>query len=122
MNAATPRAAVRTPHANNEFDPQVRPGSGQPFLCGVEEALTWVSYGFFRHIKNQTRPDEPELLGWWHQILNTQVAIGALIAECERAVAGDSHDDTRQRLAVALARACVECSGEAENSSATGHS
>lgn len=104
MDAVTPSAVVSTPPTNNKSGSQALPGSGQTFQWDVEDALTWVSYGCFRHVKNQTRPDDSELIDWWHQILNSQVAIGALVAECERALAGALQDDTRQRLAVAIAR------------------
>ena len=109
MNTGTPPPAGRTPPTSNEPGSQVPPGSKRPFLWDVEEALTRVSYGFFRHLKNQTRPDDSELVDWWHQILNTQIAIGALIAECERAVVRTSQHDTRQQLAVALVRVGAGC-------------
>jgi len=94
-------ATLRTPGAYDESSAEVGQGS---FQWDVEEALTRVSYGFFRHIKAQTLPDEPELLSWWHQILNSQIAIGALAAECEHAIASIAKDETRQRLIVALSR------------------
>ena len=116
MSIATSSGLERKPRANGESDSQVKPGSGVPFLWDVEDALTRVSYGLFRHVKNQTQPDESELVDWWHQILNSQVAIGALVAECEHVLSGTLQDDMRQRLAMAVARMGSCWSGVMEDS------
>ena len=68
------------------------------------EALTWVSYGIFRHAKGHTQPDEPELLDWWNHILATQVAIGALVTECEGILRDGLPERAQLRLSLALSR------------------
>lgn len=70
----------------------------------VEEALTWVTYGFFRHLKNETPPSASELSDWWDQLLAVQVAINALIAECGNLPTGTLTDHARKRLNTALSR------------------
>jgi hypothetical protein len=70
----------------------------------VEEALTWVTYGFFRHLKHETSPNAAELSDWWDQLLAVQVAIGVLMAECARASTEALTDQAWQRIRAALAR------------------
>jgi hypothetical protein len=76
----------------------------EPFAWDATEALTWVSYGIFRHAKDHTRPDEPELLNWWGHILSTQVAMGALVTECESILRDGLTESAQLRLGLALSR------------------
>ncbi|WP_445147257.1 hypothetical protein [Dyella sp. Tek66A03] len=94
-------------------------GLGEPSSWDVEEALTWVSYGFFRHLKHQTRPDASELSNWWDQLLAAQMAIGFLVAECESISSGALTELARQRLTTALARISTSPSSTPENHAPT---
>lgn len=76
----------------------------RPPAWDVEEALTWVTYGFFRHLKDETSPGASELTNWWDHLIAVQVAIGALTAECESISTSELTDAARQRLSMALSR------------------
>lgn len=75
-----------------------------PIALDAAEALTWVSYGIFRHVKNHTQPDESKLLDWWDHILAAQVAIGALVTECESILRDGLTESAQLRLGLALSR------------------
>lgn len=104
MNAKTSTVTTEGTQSDDKPRPRDYGSTGRSFRLDLDEVLTRMGYSFCRHINNKTRPDEPELLDWWRQILNTQVAIGALIAECERALDGGLREDAHLTLANAVAR------------------
>ena len=104
MNAEMPAMTKGTTPTDDDSQPQDCVSTGRPFRLDVDEVLTKVGFGFCRHIRNKTSPDESELLDWWHQILNTQVVIGALVEECERALDDGLSEDARLILANAVFR------------------
>jgi hypothetical protein len=75
-----------------------------PVSGDAAEALTWVSYGIFQHVKGHTQPEESELLDWWSHVLATQVAIGALVTECESILSNGLTESAELRLGLALSR------------------
>jgi hypothetical protein len=75
-----------------------------PIAWDAAEALTWVSYGVFRHVKVHTQPDESELLDWWSHILAAQLAMGALVTECESILRDGLTEAAELRLGLALSR------------------
>jgi hypothetical protein len=104
MTVARPLMAVNTPDHEELQEEQARQERARSFQWDVDEALSRVSYGIFLHVKHQSQPDESELVGWWHQLLNTQVAIGALLDACEHLLPAISHPDAHQQLSTALSR------------------
>lgn len=114
MKASAPPPTSQVRHVIDAAPVRTSSESSPTFLWNVEEALTQVSYGFFRHIADWTQPDEAEMLDWWHQLLNSQVAIGALETECECVISDIANDDLRRRLVIALSRMSGEVVTDAD--------
>lgn len=93
---------------------------GQGSECGpgdhgaewdVEEPLTRLSFRIHIHLKRSTVPDQAELAIWWNDVLVTQVAMAALLAECGERSGGDLNARVKARMDMTFARVAMLMTG-----------